>query len=228
MDVIYDKVARFDEKMDSGLMEEKYSQIQIESWDSAPLLDSLNTRFKTNLNAGGIQISNLELLIWLPDEEGDPNSFQVTINDRYSLGESATIVKEILTQLTKHAEIIKRIRVSRDCEVDSSRVEQFLLDLQEGDVFENILENISKLCLIDSETYNNNKRIALMIDEMEKILFEELVNRKIRVNGKGGILREVPKERGHYGFFERGVRKNYMSLSLVQKMGAKTIREIGF
>ena len=227
MEIIYDMVAHFEEEMKSGLMREKLSEIHMIARDIHPLIETLNKSFKTNLNSEGVNFSELELLIWLPDEESDPNSFQITFSGHFSFIESDALAKQILDRMKEHTENVEQIRITRDCEVDLSRVECLLNEIKDGDVFENILEKIPKLCFIDSKTYLSKERISKTIDEFEEILFEELVNKKIRVNGKAGILKEVQGD-CHYGFFERGVRKDYACLSLVQKMGAKTIRQIGF
>lgn len=227
MEIIYDRAAHFEEEMKSGLMREKYAEVHIIGRDIQPLVDTLNKSYKTNLSVEGVNFSELELLVWLPDEESDPNSFQITLNEHYSFAESEAILKEILDQMKEHSENVKQIRITCNCEIDLTRVEQLLDEINDGDVFESILENIPKLCFIDSKTYLSKKEISQTIDEFEEILFEELVNKKFRVNGKAGTLKEV---QGHcrYGFFERGVRKDYTCLSLVQKVGAKTIRQIGF
>jgi hypothetical protein len=65
-----------------------------------------------------------------------------------------------------------------------------------------------------------------MIDQLESRLFEEILNKKVRVNGKSGILKEVNSTYDRFGFYESGARKNYVFLSLVQKMGTRTIREL--
>lgn len=227
MEIIYDRAAHFEEEMKSALMREKFAEIHIIGRDIQPLLDTLNKSYKTNLSVEGINFSELELLIWLPDEESDPNSFQITLNEQFSFAETEALIKEILNRMKEHSENVKQIRITCDCEIDATRVERLLYGIKDGDVFENILGNIPKLCFIDSKTYQSKEGISQMIDEFEVILFEELVNKKIRVNGKAGILKEV-QGRCRYGFFERGVKKDYACLSLVQKVGAKTIREIGF
>lgn len=227
MEIIYDTVAHFEEEMKSGLMREKLSEIHMIAWDIHPLIKTLNKSFKTNLNVGEVNFSELDLLIWPPDEESEPNSFQITLNEHFSSVEREVIIKQILARMNEHPENVEQIRITRDCEVDLTRVECLLNKIKDGDVFENILENIPKLCFIDAKTYQSKEIISQMIDEFEEILFEELINKKIRVNGKAGMLKEVQGD-CRYGFFERGVRKDYACLSLVQKMGAKTIRQIGF
>lgn len=228
MDIIYEKSSHFDERMASGLMREKYSEIQVECREVVPILEALKKRFKTNLTPGDVSFSSLELLIWLPDEEGNPNAFQITFNERLMRTEGERLIQVLLAEFKEHADSLKGIRVLRDCELNPPRVEKFLGELLKGDIFENVLENIPKLSIIDSETYQGNPEISQKIDELENAFFEELVDKRIRVNGKGGILRKVHGDYGRYGFFERGVRKNYVCLSLVQKMGTRTIREIGF
>lgn len=228
--VIYEKSSTFDEDMKSGLMKEKQGEIKIEAKDVTPILITLNKCFKTSLNTK--KASEFDLFIWPPEDESSNDneigSFHITVKDNYSFEKSLPLVNQILSRMNDHVGNVRFVKIMRDCEVDPSRVEQFLNNLKNGDVTENILDNISRLCVIDSETYNSNAKIAQMIDEFEEILFAELVNKKIRVNGKGGILKEVNGNYGRYGFFERGVRKNYACLSLVQKMGARTVREIEF
>lgn len=228
--VIYEKLANFDEDMHSGLMKEKLGEIKIRAMDITPLLTTLNKCFKTSLNTQ--KASEVDLFIWLPDddltEEEKIGFFSFTLNDTNTFEKNMSLMNQMLNSLKAHVGNVCWVKITRDCEVDRERVEQFLRGLKKGDVFENILENISRLCVIESETYNGNVNIAQMIDEYEGILFKELLNKKIRVNGKSGVLREVNGDCGRYGFFERGVRKNYVYLSLVQKMGARTIREIGF
>lgn len=228
MDIIYERSSHFDEQMASGLMREKYSGIQVECWEVVPILEALKKRFKTNLTPGDVPFSSLELLIWLPDEEGDPNAFEITFNEQLVRTEGARLIQCLQDEFKEHADSLKRVRILRDCELNPPCVEKFLRGLLEGDIFENVLENISKLSIIDSETYQGNPRISQIIDELEDAFFEGLADKRIRVNGKGGILREVHGDYGRYGFFERGVRKNYVCLSLVQKMGTRTIRELGF
>jgi hypothetical protein len=227
MEIIYKKSARYKEELKSGLMREKYVEMYIKGREITFLLNALNKSFKTNLSVKDVQFADLDLLIWPPDEEGDPNSIHITLNDRYTSSESEAVVLKILEQMKENEHFVEVVRITCDCEVDSSRVEYFLRGLKDGDVFENILENVSRMCFIDWKTYQSNERIAQMIDEFEEILFAELVNKKIRVNGKSGVLKEVQGD-CRYGFYERGVRKDYDCLSLVQKIGAKTIREIGF
>ena len=150
------------------------------------------------------------------------------VNDSYSSDQRASTVQRILEILNDYHENVQVVRITRDSEIDPLLVEQLLTTLQDGDVIENVIGNISKLCFIDSETCRRNERIAMMIDEFEDVLFKELVNRKIRVNGKGGVIREVNGTWNRYGFFETGVKKNYINLSLVEKMGARKIRSLGF
>ncbi len=228
--VIYEKLANFDEDMRSGLMKEKLGEIKIRAKDITPILLTLNKSFKTSLNTQ--KTSEVEFFVWLPNDELSEEEkigfFNITLNDTYTFEKNMSLMNQIINSMKAHAGNVCWVKITRDCEVDRERVEQFLRGLKKGDVFENILENISRLCVIDSETYNSNVRIAQMIGEFEEVLFEELVNKKIRVNGKGGVLKEVHGDCGRYGFFVRGVRKNYVCLSLVQKMGARTIRELGF
>ena len=227
MEIIYDMVAHFEEEMKSGLMREKLSEIHMIARDIHPLIKTLNKSFKTNLNVGEVNFSELDLLIWLPDKESDPNSFQITLNGHFSSVESDTLAKRILDRIKEHNENVEQIKITRDCEIDLTRVECLLSEIKDGDIFENILDNIPKLCFIDSKTYQSKETISQMIDEFEEILFEALVNKKIRVNGKAGMLKTVQGD-CRYGFFERGVRKDYVCLSLVQKIGTRTIRQIGF
>lgn len=226
MDIIYEKVAHFDEEMKSGLMREKLGEIQIEGEYLERPIVALKQQFRTNLNAEKQKLIDLDLLIWPSDDEEDLNSFQITLGDHCSFEQNQTITEGILEIMKKYQEEVQSVRIFRSCEVDRSRVEEFLITLNDGDVFENTLENVAKLCFIDSGTYLSSSHITQMIDKLERILFEEIVNRKIRVNGKEGVLKEVNGNYGRYGFFERGVRKNYVGLSLVQKMGTRTIREL--
>lgn len=228
--IIYEKSANFDEDMRSGLMKEKLGEIIINAENITPILSTLNKNFKTSLNTQ--KSSDADLFIWLShdelrNEEGIV-SFTITLNNNDFFEKSLSLVNQIIHSMNAHAGNVCWVKITRDCEVDRDRVEQFLNGLKNGDVFENILESVSKLCVIDSETYNSNTKIAQLIDEYEEVLFEGIVNNKIQVNGKGGVLREVQGDCGRFGFFERGVRKNYITLSLVQKMGARTIRELGF
>jgi hypothetical protein len=202
--IIYEKSANFDEYMRSGLMKETLGEIKISAEDITPLLRTLNNNFKTSLNTQ--KSSDVELFIWLAHDELLSEekivSFDITFNNNYNFEKNLSLVNQIIHSINAHAGNVYWVKVTRDCEVDRDRVEQFLNGLKNGDVFENILENVSKLCVIDSETYTSNTKIAKMIDEYEEILFKELVNKKIRVNGKGGALREVQGDCGRYGFFE--------------------------
>lgn len=212
MDIIYEKAAHFDEEMKSGLMREKFGEIQIEGEHLERPMITLK--------------QHSDFLIWRSDDEEDSNSFEITLSDHYSFEQNQAIIKRILEMMKNYQDEVQTVRIFRSCEVDRLRVEEFLISLNNGDVFENIMENVSKLCFIDSGTYLSSSHITQMIDKLERILFEEIVNRKIRVNGKEGVLKEVNGNYERYGFFKRGVRKNYVGLSLVQKMGTKTIREL--
>lgn len=226
MDVIYEKAAHFDEEMKSGLMKEKFSEVHIMGNDLERLRVTLMQNFKTNSNTEKQSLADLDLFIWPSEDIGDLEAFQITLNDHYSFAKNQAVVEHILEMMRNYPEYVHSIRIFRNCELDLARVEELLVTLNNGDVFENILENISKLCFIDSGTYLSKNHITQMIDKMERILFEGIVNRKIRVNGKEGVLKEVNGDYARFGFFERGVRKNYVSLSLVQKMGARTIRKL--
>lgn len=226
MEVIYEQTAQFNAKMKSGLMKEKCSAIHIKGKNIDSLIVALNDSFKTNLNVEGQKFDDCDILIWRNDYDDNSDCFQITVNDKYSSAENHAIVKRIIEIMNTQAKNVQWVRISRNCAVDPLLVEQFLMTLQDGDVFENILEKISKFGLIDSGILHSNERSAQMIDEFESILFAGIVNKKIRVNGKEGILKEVNGNWGRYGFFETGVKKNYAGLSLGQKMGTRTIREL--
>lgn len=228
MNVIYEKTAHFDEEMKSGLMKEKFGEIYLEGQNLNVLASVLNEHFRTNLNTEGQKLSDLDLLIWANVNEENGNSLELMVNDSYPSAQRANIVKRILDILNDYQDNVQVVRITRDSEIDPALVEQLLTTIQDGDVAENVIASIPKLCFIDSETYRRNERIATMIDEFEDVLFQELVNRKIRVNGQAGVLREVKGTWNRYGFFETGVKKNYVNLSLMQKMGTRTIRSLEF
>jgi hypothetical protein len=226
MDISYVKTLDFDKKINSGLMRENFGEIHIAGKQLEPIIAALRYHFRTNLNVEKQRLADLDFLIWYTDDQENANLFQITLSDSYSFKQNQTIIERILEIMKNYPGAVQSVRIFKICEIDRSRVEELLIALNNGDVFENISENVSKLCLIDSETYLSDTHITQMIDKLERILFEEIVNRKIRVNGKEGILKEVNGNYFRYGFFERGVRKNYVGLSLVQKMGARTIREL--
>lgn len=226
MDVIYEKAEHFDEEVKSGLMKEKFSEVHIAGNNLERLRVTLKQNFKTNADTEKQSLADLDFFIWPSDNIGDLEVFQITLNDHYSFAKNQAVVEHILEMLGNYPKCVHSVRIFRDCELDLARVEELLVTLNNGDVFENILENISKLCFIDSGTYLSKNYITQMIDKFERILFEGIVNRKIRVNGKEGVLKEVNGDYARFGFFERGVRKNYITLSLVQKMGARTIRKL--
>lgn len=224
MEVNYLKTAFWDEKMKSGLFRERIGEIQIHGTPLEPVMAVLNQHFKTNLSGEQYNLSGLDILIWTNSDE--PDSFQITLDENYSLEQSHTILAKITEALNKHHEMVKEIKISRDCEIDPARVKDFLVSLYSDDWVESTIRSIPKLCLIDANTYLSDNQIKEMIDQLESQLFEEIVNKKVRVNGKSGILKEVNSFYGRFGFFETGVKKNYVFLSLVQKMGARTIREL--
>lgn len=228
MNVVYEKTAHFDEEMKSGIMKEKLGEICIKGQNLNALVSVLNENFKTNQNTEGQKFSDLDLIIWANANEANCKSCDIMVNEIYSSDQRSSTEKRILEILNDYPDNIQVVRITRDSEIDSSLVEQLLITFQDGDVIENVIGNIPKLCFIDSETYRRNERITMMIDKFEDVLFKELVNRKIRVNGKGGVIREVNGTWSRYGFFETGVKKNYVNLSLVEKMGAKTIRSLVF
>lgn len=228
MKVIYDTTMDFEEEMNSGLMQEKYGAIKVVAQDAEVIqavVKTIEENFKTNMGREKLPIKELEFLIWLSDE--DEESLEMTLNEHHSLAKNNTLVRKLLKLITEYENVVEEVRITRDCEINPNRVEKLLNDIDEADIFENILEQIPKLCFIDSQTYLSKEEITRKVDKLEGLLFEELVDKKIRVNGKPGVLKRVDGN-CRYGFFERGVRKEYVCLSLVQKVGARTIHDLSF
>ena len=224
MEILYAKSPFWDEKMISGLFREKIGELHIRSDNLELIMNDLKNNFRTNLDVTPYKLSDLDILLWIIDEE--PGVLQITFNSQNSAELTRGMLDSMIELLKKQDDPVKEIKIFRDCVIDSSRVKDFLCSLFFGDSVENIIEHTSRLCLVDSNTYLNDETIKEMVDQLETLLFEEIVNKKIRVNGKVGVLKVVNDPYGRFGFFERGVKKNYVFLSLVQKMGTKTIREL--
>lgn len=224
MKVIYAKSPFWDEKMNSGLFREKTTELHIRSKNLELIKTNLKKSYRTNLDVEHFKLSDLDILIWIIDEE--PDLLQVTLSGKYSYERTQRMVESIIAAMKNPEGVVQEVIIFRDCEIDSCRVKDFLTSLFSGDVVENTIENTYRLCLVDSNTYLGDRQIKEMIDQLELLLFTEVVNKKIRVNGKAGVLKEVNDPYGRFCFFERGVKKNYVFLSLVQKMGTKTIREL--
>lgn len=224
MEIIYGKSPFWDEKMKSGLFREKIGELHICSNNPEVIINDLKKAFRTNLDVQQFKLSDLDILIWVIEDE--PELLQITFNSKYSHEINQGMLESIIKILKNYNGLVEEIKIFRDCEMDCGRVRDYLTSLFSGDIVENTIENTSRLCFVDSNTYLGDGQIKEMIDQLELLLFTEIVNKKIRVNGKAGVLKEVNDPYGRFGFYERGVKKNYVFLSLVQKMGAKTIREL--